>query len=170
MPIVDFENVDEAVLVLVIMPCGERHEIPHLARAGVRYALREGSEDRCYSGVSKHQIEFWCDADSYEIDIVLPSAYDKLLWDICLSGGWCGGLVDGKPTHVNDLLPASGTVTAQEFARLTVKADGWPASEPPKERHLRWLEAKFIEHLGSQTVDAKVLRQNLTLPFERDAP
>ena len=128
-----FENSNEATLILTVEPWGHRHEVPHLAEAGIRYAVTEGSEDRSYSSVSGLEIDFWCNADSYEIDIVSPSAKDRLLWEICVLGGWCGGIVDGEPCHVLDLLPESGTVTAEEFATLAVRADGEPASEPSNE-------------------------------------
>lgn len=170
MPIVDFENRNEAPLVLLVEPWGERHEVPHLARAGIRYSVGGDSEDRCYSALSGQQVEFWCNAESYEIEIVCPSPSEKLMWDICVAGGWCGGIVDGKPTTVGDLLPASGTMTAQDFARLAVQADGWPAAVPPDERHLRWLEAKFIEHLGGPSVDVEVLRRTSRRPFDSEAP
>ena len=166
MTIAAFENRRETPLVLVIEPWGEKHEIPHLSTAGVRYALKDGAEDRSYSVVSDNQIDFWCNADSYEIEIVHPSAYDRLSWDICVNGGWCGGIVDGKPTRVDDLLPEVGTVTAEEFAKLTARADGWPESKPVDEKHLRWLEAKFVEHLGSPSVSTDVLRQITARPFE----
>lgn len=166
MPIAAFENRHEAPLILVVEPWGEKHEIPHLSTAGIRYVLKEGDEDRSYCGVYEGQIDFWCNADSYEIDIVHPSAFDRLLWDTCANGGWCGGLVDGKPTHVTDLLPETGTITAQEFARLAIRADGWPESEPVPDKHLRWLEAKFIEHLGAPIVNADDLRQILARPFD----
>lgn len=78
MPIVEFENGNDEPLLLVIEPWGEQHEVPHLARAGVRYALQQGAEDRCYSALSRQRIEFWCNADSYEIDVVCASAVEKL--------------------------------------------------------------------------------------------
>ena len=166
MPIMVFENRNEATLILTVGPWEHRHEVPHLAEAGIRYAVTEGSEDRSYSSVSELGIEFWCNADSYEIDIVLPSPKDRLLWEICVLGGWCGGLVDGEPCHVQDLVPKTGIVTAEEFAQLTVKADGWPRSAPPKEHHLRWLEAKFVEHLGGPSADAEILHHFTRRPFD----
>lgn len=169
MRIVEFENDNQATLELVIEPRDERYEIPHLARAGIRYVQREDSEDRCYTSVSDHRMYFWCDADSYEVDIVYPTPCQKLMWAICVEGGWCGGIVDDEPTTVRDLLPASGEITAREFAELAMKADGWPASEPFAESHLHWLEAKFVEHLGSASVDVELLRQPLVTPFESDS-
>jgi hypothetical protein len=166
MPVVEFENRNETPLVLLIEPWGERHEVPHLARAGIRYTLSEGTEDRCYTAVSKQEIEVWCNGDSYEIDIVPALPSDKLMWEICVRGGWCGGIVEGKPTRVVDLIPASGTVTAEDYAKMTLHADGWPASEPPKGDHLRWLEGKFVEHLGSSSVDAEVFHGTARRPFD----
>lgn len=166
MAIVEFENFNDAPLVLVIEPWGDRHELPHLARAGVRYSVTDGAEDRCYSAVSGQTIDLWCGADRYDIDIVHPSPCQRLLWDICARGGWCGGIVDGKPTRVGDLIPVAGTVTAEDFAQLSVRADGWPTSEPPKEHHLRWLEAKFVEYLGGRSVEAQLLHRTARRPFD----
>ena len=169
MPIMEFENRREAPLVLVVEPWGDRHEIPHLSSAAIQYVLKEGAEDRCFSTVSDIGIDFWCNAESYQIEIVHPPACDRLSWDICVNGGWCGGIVDGKPTRVDDLLPATGSLSAEEFARLVIRADGWPESEAFPDKHLRWLEAKFIEHLGARSVDVEVLRQTRVRPFD-DAP
>jgi hypothetical protein len=168
MPIAEFQNRGEAPLVLLVEPWGDRHDVPHLARAGVRYTVSEGAEDRCYSAVSAQEIELWCNADNYEIDIVAPSPADLLMWEICVIGGWCGGIVDGEPTRVGDLIPISGTVTAEDFAKLAVHADGWPSSERPKDHHLRWLEAKFVEHLGGSSVDAEVLHRTARRPFDSE--
>ncbi|HEY0313770.1 MAG TPA: hypothetical protein VGC56_14920 [Allosphingosinicella sp.] len=167
MPIIEFENYHEVPLVLVIEPWGHRHEVPERARVGVRYALAEGAEDRCYSAVSAQKIELWCEAASYEIDIVPPLPAQRLMRDICVRGGWCGGMVEGVATHVLDLLPASGRVTAEDFANLAIKADG-DQTEPPKQHHLRWLEAKFAEHLGTASVDAELLHRTARRPFDSE--
>ena len=169
MRIVEFQNYNKAPLVLLVEPWGQRHEVPHLATAGIRYAVPEGTEDRCYSLVSGQEIRVWCNANSYEIDIVCPLPCERLMWDICVRGGWCGGIVDGEATTVYDLLPASGTVTARLFAELTVRADGWPASEPLREEHLRALEELFIEHLGQPSVDVEELQRVPRRPFEVEA-
>lgn len=168
MPIIEFENDNEARLVLLIEPWSDRHEVPHLARAGIRYSLREGAEDRFYTAMSGQEIRVWCEADCYEIDIVPPSPSDLLMRDICVEGGWCGGIVEGQPTRVSDLIPASGTLTANDFATLAIYADEGPSSEPPKEHHLRWLEAKFVEHLGQWTIEAEVLHRSTRRPFDSE--
>ncbi len=152
-------------MVLTVEPRGETYKVPHLAVAGIRYELKDGAEDRCYASVSEFAVEFWCNADAYEIDIIHPSAFDRLSWDICVNGGWCGGIVDGKPTTVDELLPQTGKIRARTFAELAMRADGWPDDEPLDEKHLRFLEAKFVEHLGADSVGAENLRRNLARPF-----
>ena len=165
MTIVTFENSRKEPLSLVVNPWGLTHEIPHRGEAGIRYTLKEGAEDRSYTSLSEDGIEFWCNADSYEIDIVQPSAFENLLWDICVGGGWCGGLVNGEPTTVEDLLPREGEVTAKEFARLTILADGWPSSQPMDEKHLHWIEGRFKEQLGAASAPADALRRTAARPF-----
>jgi hypothetical protein len=167
MPIISFENRNrnEAELVLTIQPWGQEYKVPHLAEAGIRYSLTDGAEDRCFTTVSENAVEFWCNADTYEIDIVHLSAFDRLCWDICVTAGWCGGIVDGKPTTVDDLLPKTGSIDARTFAELTMRADGWPDDAPFDENHLGFLQAKFVEHLGAECVDADDLRPKLSRPF-----
>lgn len=169
MPIAEFENREKAVLTLVIEPSGQTVELPHLARAGIRYALPNGVEDRSTTSVYEQRIEFWCSAESVELDIVHPTSFDRLLWELCVKGGWCGGVMNGQFVTVDDLLPQTGAVTAEEFAVLAVRADGWPVSEPIKPQHLRWIESRFIEHLGAPMVDVEVLKRNRAIPFGEKA-
>jgi hypothetical protein len=170
MRILEFHNREQVPLILEVEPGGARHEIPHLATAGLRYSLPQGVEDRCSSVMSEHRVEFWCSADKYEVEVVHPSPRDRLSWDICVNGGWCGGIVDNIPATFEDLLPEVGSITAEDFAILVVEADGWPEGEPMLEKHLRWLEAKFTEHLGAREVDAEVLRRFTRIPFEDTQP
>lgn len=117
-------------------------------------------------------IEFWCDAVDVEVDVVGPSGMSRLLWDICVNLGFCGGLMDGEPTDVLDLLPPAGPVTAAMFAKLAVVADG--AKPDGVEAQLRrWgpsLEAKFVEHLGASVVPAETLRKTERRPFDPTDP
>lgn len=165
-----FANRNEAELLLTVEPWGEKYKVPHLAEAGIRYSLKSGAEDRSYASMGGNAVEFWCNADAYEVDIIHPSAFDRLSWDICVNGGWCGGIVDGKPTTLDDLLPPTGTIEARAFAKLAMKADGWPDDQPFDEAHLRFLEAKFVEHLGADSIDADQLRRNLARPFDDASP
>jgi len=168
MTILQFENEDPKPLVLTIEPRGDKHEIPHLAIAGVRFTPGDSLETRHYCSVSEYGLSLWCDVD-YEIDIVHPTAYQRLMWDVCARGGWCGSIVNGHPLRVRDLLPSSGAITAQAFAELVLQADGCATDWPPAARHLRQIEARFVEHLGSASVDVRALTYNLARPFEREA-
>lgn len=166
MTIVQFENRLRDDLTLIVQPWNESHTVPHLAVAGLRYLLSDKIEDRSFSSVGEGEIEFWCDADSYEIEIVLPSAFDRLLWDICVVGGWCGGIVNGNPAHVTDFLPVTGEVSAFQFAQSAMRADGWSDGEPIDEKHLQWLKSRFVKHMGGETESSAGLTQNLRRPFE----
>ncbi|MFL6846208.1 MAG: hypothetical protein ACJ8ER_15165 [Allosphingosinicella sp.] len=170
MPIAAFENRNEEPLILRVEPGGDRIEIPHLATAGVRYVLEDGAEDFSTCVVGPNEIEFYCASARYEVDLVPPSPFDRLLWDICVKSGFCGGIVNGEPTHVEDLLPKDGLISAETFARLAIRAEG--DAPVDDERHSRWmrmLEAKFIQHFGPQPVPAERLRRNLDRPFEQGA-
>lgn len=161
MAIFEFMNENEATLSLTIQPWGDKFEVPHLARVGIRYSLDEGVEDRCLFAVEGGSVEFWCNAAIFEIDIIHPSALDRLSRDICVTGGWCGGLVDGIPTTVYDLLPQTGEVDARQFAELVVRAEG----DPLEGETLPWLEAKFVEHFGAHSVSAESLLRLTPRPF-----
>lgn len=171
MPIVAFENLRTGTLELVIEPDAGTYEVPHLATAGIRYALDEGTEDRSTSVVGEQRIEFWCNAASVEVDIVHPSPFSRLLWDICVNLGFCGGLVKGEPTHVSDLLPEAGPIGAEAFADLVLGAEG---DEPfADEARLRWrarLAAKFVEHLGAPAVPVEPLKRIGRRPFDPPDP
>jgi hypothetical protein len=169
MPIVEFENHNDEDLILTVSPWGDEHTIPPLARVGILYTLKDGEEDRCYTSVSDNRFDFWCNADSYEIEIIHPSPYGLLSWAMCVQGGWCGGIVNDQPTTVDDLLPSTGTVSALEFARLAIRADGWPDNDPYPQRHLDWIQAKFVEYLGADCVPVEDLKFNLTSAFEKGA-
>jgi hypothetical protein len=171
MPIVVFQNYRTVTLRLVIGPGEESHEVPHLAEVGMRYTLDDGAEDRSTSVVTDDRIEFWCNAQNVEVDVVHASPYQKLLWSLCVELGFCGGIVNGEPTHVSDLLPADGLITAKAFADLAIRAEGgWATVE---EGRLRWgdtLEAKFIEHMGGAVVPVKTLKEISRRPFDSPDP
>ncbi|KQN36474.1 hypothetical protein ASG37_12765 [Sphingomonas sp. Leaf407] len=168
MPVVEFENRKQRPLVLSIEPTGDRIEVPPLGRAAIRYSLPEHAEDRYHAAIGEHRIDVWCDAGDYEVDIVPPSPSDRLLWAICVELGYCGGVVDGEPVTVTDLIPAAGVMTAGEFAELAIRADGWPASSPLPDNALRRLQTKFVECFGRTSVEADVFHRVTRRPFDRD--
>ena len=170
MTILNFENQQEEPLLLVLEPWGDEHVVPHLATAGVRLVPEDGAQQRYTCCVGERRIALWCEGASYEIDIVRPSRFDLLLWDICVRGGWCGGIVDGAPSFVTDLLPDTGMVTARGFAELAIRADGLPESESLPETQIRWLEEAFARFFDPAGVPAATLRRNLALPFGGGSP
>ena len=155
MPISVFENRFETPVTFVLEPDDEQHELPPLARIGVRYSFKPGVDERTFADLGERTIRFWCDAELREIEIVHPAPFDLLLWDICVNGGCCGGPAE----HVADLLPKQGSVTAVEFARLVIQAEGGGSNES-------WLAAKFVEHMGGSSAPAGALVQNLANPFD----
>lgn len=86
--------------------------------------------------------------------------YDALMHEVCVERGWCGGIVDGQPSHVSDFLPDSGPVTADQFVDWLFLADGMdPAEQPARwERHKQGLRDAFVRHMGSDVVDAALLQ------------
>lgn len=166
MPICVFENSREVSIPFILHPDEERHDLPPLAKIGVRYSVEPGQIDRSFTDVGEHSIGFWCESETREIEIVHPSAFDRLLKDICVNGGWCGDVVNGQLIHITDLLPMSGTVTAEEFARLVIYSEGDPGSAANIERWSAYLQSKFIEHMGSISAPADALVQNFIQPFD----
>lgn len=89
--------------------------------------------------------------------------YNSLMHEVCVELGWCGGIVDGKPSHVDDFIPATGIVSAAQFADWLFLADG----VDPSENHEKWqkhkdeLVAAFIRHMSADSVEASRLKWDL---------
>ena len=88
------------------------------------------------------------------------SAYNRLMHEVCVGHGWCGGIVDGAPSHVDDFVPEKGPVTADQFVDWLFLAEGVDLVE----EHDRWADQKtaligaYVRHLGSDRVDASRLK------------
>ena len=99
--------------------------------------------------------------------MVGTTAYNRLMREVCVGRGWCGGIVDGEPSHVDDFIPETGTVTADEFIDWLFKADAYdPALEPP-DRVAAFrtdLFDLFVEIMGARQVDASQLKWNFADP------
>jgi hypothetical protein len=84
------------------------------------------------------------------------------MWCELISRGWSGFSVndDGKPVHVRDLIPDTGTVTADQFVEWLILADGTQNMIGSSElsRWRRELKAIFVKHMGTAAVDAARLR------------
>lgn len=81
--------------------------------------------------------------------------YTALLNEVCVGLGYCGCIKDGEPLHVNDFIPDAGLVTADQFAKWVVLADNLdPAISP----HLKAIRQAFLRHMGTDTVDVRLLR------------
>lgn len=78
----------------------------------------------------------------------------------CVRYGYCGSVVNGEPRHIRDYIPETGLVTAEDFVWWLIEAEGLdPAPNTPENRR-RNAEFKeiFIQHMGSDEVDASLLR------------
>ena len=156
-------------MTFTLEPNDEQYELPPLAKIGVRYSFEVGADDRTFADFGNHTINFWCDSKPRDVEIIGPSRFDLLLWDICGGNGFCGGIVNNRPTHVTDLLPASGMVSAEEFARLVIRAEDDGGDPPNKvERWTEQLKAKFIRHMGGGEAPAASLQRNIVVPFDND--
>ena len=80
--------------------------------------------------------------------------------EVCVERGWCGGLVQGQPSHVDDFLPEAGPVTAEQFVEWLFQAEGVdPSSDPAKwGKHKDGLREAFVRHMGGNMVDASALK------------
>jgi hypothetical protein len=88
------------------------------------------------------------------------SAYDALLWELCVNFGFCGCIKDGRPLHVDRFVPSTGPVTADQFVEWVFLADDMnPNSEPKRWSSLKdKIKGAFIRHMGDSTVDATQFR------------
>lgn len=84
----------------------------------------------------------------------LDNAYSRLMSIVCGRFGYCGSLSDdGAPRHVDDYIPASGPVSADQFIDWLILAEGMdPSTWTRGDR--RPLREAFITVMGAETVDA----------------
>ncbi|MFM1976237.1 MAG: hypothetical protein RL145_1083 [Pseudomonadota bacterium] len=89
--------------------------------------------------------------------------FDALMHEVSVDLGWSGGMVDGKSSHVTDYIPESGPVTADQFVDWLFLADGIDPAEDPSEwqKQKDRLRDAFFRHMGSQVVDASLLKWDL---------
>lgn len=89
-----------------------------------------------------------------------------------VSAEWClGGVIhdDGEMSAVTQLIPKTGTVTADQFVDWVFQVSSREARDPaPVWRRARAaIRAAFVEHMGGETVDAAALRWDVVDPLGR---
>lgn len=91
-----------------------------------------------------------------------PNEFDGMMHELCVDMGWCGTVKDGKPLHITNFIPETGRVSADEFARWLIMADGLDPDERSAEikRWITELKAVFVRHMGADVVDASKLRSD----------
>jgi hypothetical protein len=89
-----------------------------------------------------------------------PNAFDGMMHEFCVGIGFCGCVKDGKPLHVTDFIPEAGPVSADEFVRWLITADGLDPDQLGPSEIRRWipkLKAVFVKHMGADVIDASNL-------------
>lgn len=83
--------------------------------------------------------------------------YCRLTEILCVVHGWCGSVVDGEYRRVDDYLPISGPVTAEQFAEWVILAEGQDP-DGAIARAQGWratIENVFVECIGARVFDAQ---------------
>ena len=86
--------------------------------------------------------------------------YSGLMHYVCVGHGYCGGVVDGKPSHVDHYIPDNGPISAEQFAEWVMLADGVGPDDCSsfRKQHKSNIVQAFIRIMGSETVDASELK------------
>ncbi|MFL5240797.1 MAG: hypothetical protein ACJ8FY_01700 [Gemmataceae bacterium] len=90
-----------------------------------------------------------------------PNAFDGMMHEFCVGLGWCGCIHNDRPIHVTDFIPETGPVSAEEFAKWLIMADGLAPDHLSPSEIRRWmpqLKAVFVKHMGADVIDASKLR------------
>jgi hypothetical protein len=91
------------------------------------------------------------------------SNYDALMDVVCVGWGFCGCIKRDKPLHVSDLIPPEGPVTADQFVEWVFLADDMNLNHDLDkwQRYKDAIRAAFIEHMGGEIVDARMLQSEI---------
>lgn len=95
-----------------------------------------------------------------------PNSFNGMMHEFCVGLGWCGCVKDGKPLHVTDFIPETGPVSAEEFARWLIMADGLDPDQPNAEIEgwILQLKGVFVKHMGADVIDASNLHSEYRGP------
>jgi len=88
------------------------------------------------------------------------AAYDALMHCVCVDWGFCGCVKNDKPLHVDDLIPETGDVTADQFVEWVFLADNMNPNSDIEiwQKHKDAIRTAFVKHLGGDVVDASQLK------------
>lgn len=87
--------------------------------------------------------------------------FDGMMHEFSAGMGFCGCVKDGEPLHVTDFIPETGPVSADDFARWLMIADGLDPDRLGASERRAWisrLRTVFVKHMGADVIDASNLR------------
>lgn len=76
------------------------------------------------------------------------AAYDSLLNDVCVRLGFCGSVVHDEPLHIEQFLPQTGGLSADDFADALFKAEGLDPEGSEARRFRPSVRDAFVRHMG----------------------
>jgi hypothetical protein len=97
------------------------------------------------------------------------TGFDALMHEACATWGFCGCMKHGEPLHVTTLIPPCGPVHANQFVEWLFLADNLNPNLEKYDRQKAALAAAFLTCMGSDVVDAKLLRWS-DCPADTDEP
>lgn len=86
------------------------------------------------------------------------SAYEALQHEICVELGFCGSVIDGKPSHVDFFVPDQGSVSADKFVEWVFLAEGMNPLEEVAIKNAARLRDAFVRHMGADVAEAGRLK------------
>jgi len=80
--------------------------------------------------------------------------FSAMIQEYCVGLGYCG-----SASHVTDLIPKDGTVSADQFTCLLLQAEGLEPYEFRMRHNKAYKELSnvFVKHMGSCEIDAELL-------------
>ena len=79
------------------------------------------------------------------------------MYELIVGLAWdCRSIKNGKPLSITDFIPETGPVSADQFARWVIMAEGHDPGQ--YRRRIPQLKAVFVKHMGTDVVDASRLR------------
>lgn len=81
----------------------------------------------------------------------MMDAYDNLLEDVCVRLGFCGS--------VDEFLPATGTISDEDFADALFQAEGWDLAGLDAQKFRSTVRDAFVRHMGRAAIDAGALSE-----------